>query len=74
MEQVTKKDLEKTKLSKLKKGDKFYFPLDKDDEEIGRTNPLDSIYVFDGKIKSTYHYSREGSKFSTSTNRDVVTL
>ena len=43
MEQVTKKDLEKTKLSKLKKGDKFYFPLDKDDEEIGRTNPLDAI-------------------------------
>lgn len=61
-----------TKLSKLKKGDKFYFPLDEDDEEIGRTNPLDTIYVFDGKIKSTYNYSSKGSNFSTSTNRDVV--
>ena len=64
----------KTNLSKLKKGDKFYFPLDKDDEEIGRTNPLDAIYVFNNKIKSTYHYSSKGSKFSTSTNRDIVTL
>tara|TARA_R110002073_G_scaffold149966_3_gene303967 strand:+ start:40 stop:693 length:654 start_codon:yes stop_codon:yes gene_type:complete len=64
----------KTNLSKLKKGDKFYFPLDKDDEEIGRTNPLDAIYVFNNKIKSTYHYSSKGSKFSTSTNRGIVTL
>ena len=63
------KDAKTTKLSELKKGDKFYYP-----KEIGRTNPLDSIYVFDGKIKSTYHYSSKGSKFSTSTNRDVVTL
>ena len=64
----------KSKLSKLKKGDKFYFPLNKDDEEIGRTNPFDAIYVFNGKIKSTYHYTSDGSKFSTSTNRDVVSF
>lgn len=73
-EDVKVKDAKTTKLSKLKKGDKFYFPLDEADEEIGRTNPLDIIYVFDDKIKSTYHYSSEGSKFSTSKNRDVVLL
>ena len=73
-EDVEVKDAKTTKLSKLKKGDKFYFPLDDDDKIIGRTNPLDIIYVFDDKIKSTYHYSSEGSKFSTSTNRDVVLL
>ena len=73
-EDVEVKDAKTTKLSKLKKGDKFYFPLGGADKEIGRTNPLDTIYVFDDKIKSTYHYSSEGSKFSTSTNRDVVLL
>ena len=71
-EEVEVKDAKTTKLSKLKKGDKFYYPITNSDKEIGRTNPLDAIYVFDGKIKSTYHYSSEGSKFSTSTNRDVV--
>ena len=60
-----------TKLSNLKKGDRFIFPLSQEDKDMGVS---EMIYVFDSKEKSTYFYKSGDSNFSTSENREVTLL
>ena len=59
------------KLSNLKKGDRFTFPLSQEDINMGVT---EMIYVFDSKAKSTFFYKSGDSEFSTSENREVNLL
>jgi hypothetical protein len=59
------------KLSNLKKGDRFTFPLSQEDIDIGVT---EMIYVFDSKAKSTFFYKSGDSEFYTSENREVNLL
>jgi len=59
------------KLSNLKKGDRFTFPLSQEDIDMGVT---EMIYVFDSKAKSTFFYKSGDSEFSTSENREVNLL
>ena len=59
------------KLSNLKKGDRFTFPLSQEDKDMGVS---EMIYVFDSKAKSTFYYKSGDSEFSTSENREVNLL
>jgi hypothetical protein len=59
------------KLSNLKKGDRFTFPLSQEDYDMGVS---ERIYVFDRKSKSTFFYKSGDSEFSTSENRNVNLL
>ena len=60
-----------TKLSNLRKGNRFTFPLSQEDKDMGVSN---MIYVFDSKSKTTFYYKSGDSEFSTSENREVNLL
>jgi hypothetical protein len=60
-----------TRLSNLRRGDRFTFPLSQEDKDMGVSN---MIYVFDSKSKTTFYYKSGDSEFSTSENREVNLL
>jgi hypothetical protein len=60
-----------TRLSNLRRGDRFTFPLSQEDKDMGLS---DLIYVFDSKSKTTFYYKSGDSEFSTSENREVNLL
>lgn len=59
------------KLSNLKRGDRFSFPLSQEDLDMGVSN---EIYVFQEKAKSTFFYKRGDDDFYSSENREVNLL